>query len=94
MYDGSLLESVSVVLAILLLLAAQQEAVNRSAVGRLVFQHDDAIFIDVNSEVDVANSLGRIIVANDEVTSRGISSKVKSSHRILEIGRQSESNIA
>jgi hypothetical protein len=60
---------VSIVFAILLFLAAQKGAVNRSAVGRLVLQHNYPICINVDLEMDVADSLGQIFVAYDEVTS-------------------------
>jgi hypothetical protein len=66
---------------------SQKMIIHNGTVGRLVLNHDSAIFVDVNPEMNVTDSFQGIVDKND-VASHRISTKDKAGLRVLEVRRQ------
>lgn len=69
----------------------QQVTVDKGTVGRLVLDHDGAILIDVYTEMDVADTLQRVI-GKDEIASCRVAPKNKACRRVLELRRETKDN--
>lgn len=64
-------------------------AVDKGAVSRLVLDHNIAVYVGVDAEVYVADTLKRIVY-EDEIASRVIAAEDEAGRGVLQIGRKSQ----
>lgn len=61
--------------------------VNKGAIGRLILNHDIAVLINIDPEMNITNATQGVI-DKDHITPSAVSAKGKSRRRVLDLGRK------
>lgn len=73
-------------------LGLEQDAVHDGAVGRLVFQHQDGVLVEVYAEMDIAQAAMGVVLQAD-VGSGRVAAKGEALEGVLDLGREAQGHM-